>query len=654
MTFQSMPRPARLYINFLWLAGVAAFIGSFSFPFFRPPDLSLVLYILIVGVTARITVKFPYTDIHFSLDSPFVLVVLMLYGPFAAILADAVAKIVMTLPHIDRHAWYKVPFNVSSGALAVFGAFVAFEALKFGNMETSSAYVLPIIGLTVGNFLVATVTVALVICIVQRLNIVTFWIKNFLPTGVGFIASGAIATLLFVLDKVGDYLGFLVSVPLVGLVYFSQKIYLQKETEAHNHIHELENLHLSSIQSLSLALDAKDEYTHGHVRRVSNYAVGLAKHLGMTDKNALKAIAFAGLVHDIGKIGVPDAILNKPGKYTEAEYNRMKIHPVISAEILKSIPLPFPIGKTVRHHHEKWNGKGYPDGLMENEIPYESRLLAVADIYDAVRSDRPYRPKMDRKRAIEVLEKEKGHTLDPDMVDVFIENLDTLEKGVHDVLFDLDDRSIQDIVKASYAAYEQEIELPEELRNRKMRREAQIFEALSEFVQKGKGLKSRLKSLTSSLSRLVPHNALVVYIACGPDDRMIPSFVSGKDSMALANNVLERGAGISGWVFHNGASMLTDNHDTEFPILRGQDNPYQSILSIPIGTKEDALGALTLYSENRSAFTTEDKKLLDRLSPFLFDPISRILANPEKETCLEPVESRTDIIQFSRAAARKK
>ena len=653
MTFQSMPRAARLYILFIWIAGLAAYLTSFSYPFFRIPDVSLLLYFLIICVTARITVKFPYTDIHFSLDSPFVFVVLMLYGPVAAITADVAAKIIMTLPHIQRNAWFKVPFNVASGILSTFAAFVAYEFLSMGAGTSSASYVLPIIGMTVGSFIVATVTVAAAICIIQRLNVFSFWVKNFLPTGVGFIASGAIATMLFVLDKVGYYLGFLVSIPLVGLVYFSQKVYLQKETEAQNHINELENLHLSSIQSLSLALDAKDEYTHGHVQRVSNYAVGLAKRLGVSNANELKAIAFAGLVHDIGKIGVPDAILNKPGKYTEAEYNRMKVHPVISAEILKSIPLPFPIGKTVRHHHEKWNGKGYPDSLSAEEIPYESRILAVADIYDAVRSDRPYRPKMDRERALEILNQEKGEALDPEMVQVFIKNVQTLEKEVHVEFSEIEDRSIQDIVKASYAAYEQEVELPEEQRNRKARREADLFAALTSFSAKRQPLRTRLKMLGASLSRLVPHNALVVYLYVGTEGLLKPTFVSGKDGGELAKNTLDSGAGISGWVYHNGSAMLTDSHKSEFPILKGREIPYKSILSVPIGCEEDTIGALTLYSENHGAFENEDKLLLCKLSPFLGYPLVRIMSDVETNQKYDPVEGKTDIILLSSFIGKK-
>ena len=644
MNFRSMPRMVKLYIVFLWIAGMAAYFSSFFYPLFRALDVSFILYFLIVCFTARITVKLPYTDMHFSLESPFVFVLLMLYGPLVALTADMVAKIIMTLPHIHRNAWYKVPFNVASGILATFSAYVAFEFLRSFGLTSSLAFVLPIIGMTVCSFLVATVTVAIAICIVQRMNIVTFWMKNFLPTALGFLASGAIATLLFVLDKFGYYSGFLVSIPLVGLLYFSQKIYLQKETEAQNHIRELENLHLSSIKSLSLALDAKDSYTHGHVQRVSNFAVGLAKCLGVSDANALKAIAFAGLVHDIGKIGVPDYILNKPGKYTDAEFRRMQVHPVISAEILKTIPLPFPIAKMVRHHHEKFNGTGYPDGLAGEEIPYESRILAVADIYDAVRSDRPYRPKMDRGRAIEILNHEKDRALDPDMVKEFVENVEDLEQVIQEEFIDIEDRSIQDIVKACYVAYELEVELPEEQRNRQARREAGLFSALSNFARKGHPLKPRFKRLAAALSKLVPHNAMVIYLSLGSECFLVPSFVSGKDGAALAKNVLERGVGISGWVQYNESAMLTESHRSEFPIYHGREIPYKSILSVPIGSDGDVIGALTLYSENRVAFKDADKILLNKMSPFLKDPLVNNKFDHQTERAAELTEQNTDII----------
>ena len=639
MSFRSLPFGVKSYIVFLWIAGLAATLMAAGFPWFRSPDTSLLIYLFIVLGTAQITVKFPYTDIHFSLDSPFVFLILILYGPLPAIVADAIAKLVITLAHAEKTAWYKIPFNVSSGALAIFGAYLAFDKLQFGTMDTSAAFMLPILGLVLCNFFVATITVATAICIIQKENLIVFWYNNFLPSGIGFVASGAIATLLFILDGVGSYLGFFVSVPLIGLIYFSQKVYSQKETEAKSHISELETMHLSSIQSLSLALDAKDGYTHGHVHRVSRYAVGLAKRLGVTDPKILKAIAFAGLVHDIGKIAVPDAILNKPGKYTDAEFNRMKIHPVISAEILKTIPLPFPVAKLVRHHHEKWNGRGYPDGLAGTEIPFESRILAVADVFDAIRSDRPYRPKMEKARAVKIMECEKGNTLDPALTDVFLEHLDELENELNDNIIQVDDSNIQDIVKASYLAYEQEVEDSEELQNRRARQEATLFNVLSDMSVQGKSLTQRLQTLASAIAKIVPHTVLVVYLPHGDSHRLEPVLISGNDTGWFAHNSMDEGVGISGWVYANGSAMISNPPKTEFPGFKDQHIPYRSVLSFPIGVEERAIGAVTLYSENTKAFSEEHKQILSKISPLLVSPIKDVIDKPKaiQPLALRPV-----------------
>ena len=152
-----------------------------------------------------------------------------------------------------------------------------------------------------------------------------------------------------------------------------------------------------------MAIDAKDQITHGHIRRVQQYAVGLAKHLGITDHAQISAIEAASLLHDMGKLAVPEYILNKPGKLTPAEFERMKLHASIGADILSAIDFPYPVVPIVRHHHENWDGTGYPDGLRSTAIPIGARILSVVDCFDALTSDRPYRPRMADTEAIRIL-----------------------------------------------------------------------------------------------------------------------------------------------------------------------------------------------------------------------------------------------------------
>ena len=169
-----------------------------------------------------------------------------------------------------------------------------------------------------------------------------------------------------------------------------------------------------------MAIDAKDQVTHGHIRRVQQYAVGLARHLGVTEPAQIQAIEAAALLHDMGKLAVPEYILNKPGPLTPAEFERMKLHASIGADILSSINFPYPVVPIVRHHHENWDGSGYPDGLKATQIPMGARILSVVDCYDALTSDRPYRPRLSNADATRILLERRATMYDPLVVDTFL------------------------------------------------------------------------------------------------------------------------------------------------------------------------------------------------------------------------------------------
>jgi len=187
-------------------------------------------------------------------------------------------------------------------------------------------------------------------------------------------------------------------------------------------IQELEELFIGANRALVASVEARDPYTRGHSERVTAYALSIAAVMGL-DQRTLEILELAGLLHDVGKIGVPEAILQKPGKLSEEEFQHIKLHPVQGSEIVKNIRHPYieDVVKGVRHHHERWNGGGYPDGLKGTQIPLTSRILAVGDTFDAMTSDRPYRKGMDIERATSILEEISGTQLEPDIVGAFLE-----------------------------------------------------------------------------------------------------------------------------------------------------------------------------------------------------------------------------------------
>src|SRR4029077_7726304 len=188
------------------------------------------------------------------------------------------------------------------------------------------------------------------------------------------------------------------------------------------YIEEIADLHMNTIESLAIAIDAKDQTTHGHVRRNQIYATEREK-LRKCAESELRALVAGALLHDIGKLAVPEYILNKPGKLTEAEFAKMKIHPTVGGDILKRVNFPYPVEDIVRFHHEKWDGSGYPKGLRAEKIPLVARIISVVDFYDATRCDRPYRKGMKREDSLSLLHKMSGTAFDPKVVDLFVKHV---------------------------------------------------------------------------------------------------------------------------------------------------------------------------------------------------------------------------------------
>ena len=179
---------------------------------------------------------------------------------------------------------------------------------------------------------------------------------------------------------------------------------------------EIQQMFNGMIQSLASALDAKDSYTSGHSSRVADVAVMIAEKLEY-DPDGIQRIRMAGILHDIGKIGVDDAVLQKPGQLTEKEFEQIKQHPVIGHDILKQIKLLRTILPAVRHHHESWDGSGYPDGLSGDGIPRDAQVLAVSDAFDAMTSERPYRASIPIERVVETLNAGRGNQWAADVIE---------------------------------------------------------------------------------------------------------------------------------------------------------------------------------------------------------------------------------------------
>src|SRR6185503_12334995 len=214
--------------------------------------------------------------------------------------------------------------------------------------------------------------------------------------------------------------------PVPIVVYYAFKTYHDKLDEQETHYQKLTSVYDSILEMLAMAIDAKDDVTHDHIQRVKLFARRMGEEVGLTDLE-IEALKAGALLHDIGKIGVPAYILNKPGKLTEHEFEQMKMHTIIGADMLSNVDFRYPVVPIVRHHHERWDGRGYPDGLAGDAIPITARIITLVDNYDALRSDRPYKTGMTREAALAYIRDNAGTFFDPTLVETFLSMADQLE-----------------------------------------------------------------------------------------------------------------------------------------------------------------------------------------------------------------------------------
>src|SRR4051812_18515621 len=283
--------------------------------------------------------------------------------------------------------------------------------------------------LVLTHYFINGFTISTIYALKTRRPILRFWRDSYLWTWWSFLASAVAAAVIYTAISRFGWVYAVLSVPVVAFTFATYRIYFERVNAKTREAEEMSRLHLATVEALATAIDAKDQTTHCHVRRVQIYTDGLGKLLQLSE-GELAALKAGALLHDVGKLAVPDHILNKPGELTPAEFEKTKIHTVVGAEILSRVDFPYPVLPIVRHHHERWDGHGYPDGLKGDHIPITARIMSVVDCFDSVREDRPFRPGMSRSEAVALLRKGSGTHFDPRIVDLFIQHLPKFEAEV--------------------------------------------------------------------------------------------------------------------------------------------------------------------------------------------------------------------------------
>jgi putative nucleotidyltransferase with HDIG domain len=424
-----------LFVCAVLAVGIVVLAVSVGSLIEMPVGRSVFLAAVAILVSGRFRIKVPGQSATVSVSEVFIFASLLLYGPAPAALTVAVDGLYTSLRQRNRRL-HRTLFNIAEPAISVWTAGFVFFAITGapGFPRTGlMAVILPSVAMAVTYFVLNSVLTAAAVAIESGGSAYRVWRQHALYLVLNSYAAASVATLV-VQSPAGIAVAMIgVVAPLLVLSYTAYKTASSRIEDSQRHVAEVEHLYRATVETLAIAVDAKDQVTHGHIRRVQRHTVAVAKALGVTGEIELKALEAASLLHDVGKLAVPDYVLNKPGALSRPEFERIKLHSAKGAEILTAVEFPYPVVPIVRGHHEQWNGKGYPDGLSGENIPFGARILTVVDCFDAITSDRPYRRRMTDEDAIAIVRARSGSMYDPRVVEKFIELLPELRRGDRDV-----------------------------------------------------------------------------------------------------------------------------------------------------------------------------------------------------------------------------
>ncbi len=399
-----MPLKLKIYIGVTTASAIALFIYLIpslpSLPHMWPV---LIFFIVISTMADFLPVDLP-TSGSVTIGFPIDFVVILVYGPATAMFITIFGAIVGELMQ-RKISWYKILFNSSQYALSAGIAGIVYQ--KSGGVVGTpniTNYIIPAIICAFTYYFINSSLFMMVIHFAEGISIWSIW-KNQLK---GIIATYiALAPIGFIMAMV------YVSIGIWGIIlFFFPLILARRSFELYT---KMRKVYLDTIRALAAAIDAKDPYTKGHSERVAEMSLALAQELNLSDKD-IENIEYTALLHDIGKIGVADNILGKKSSLTDKEFDKIKEHTVIGAKIIEPVDFLKNSYEAIYHHHEKYNGKGYPDGIKEKNIPLSARIIAVADAYDAMGSDRPYRKKLNKDKILKELKDQSGKQFDPEIV----------------------------------------------------------------------------------------------------------------------------------------------------------------------------------------------------------------------------------------------
>lgn len=617
----SLSLRAQLYIGAVIAFGLAVAGHSAMRLYLHPPPPQWLILAALTLLTGTFTVKIPAIAARISVSEAFVLTSVLMFGPEVGTVIVAFDATVMSFwMEADSRSRVRMLFNLSTVAIAVWTASTVFFAMVGGSPSSLEHIRLaqlagPLLVLAGLFFLINSWLVAFALAAERDQNVVTLWSENFPWLSLNYFGGASVAALLVAYTRSVDIGALGVILPLLVISYVTYRTSLGRVEDAKRHVEQVNALYMSTIEALAMAVDAKDQITHGHIRRVQVYAIELARRLGVSDKRQLQAIEAAALLHDMGKLAIPEHILNKPGKLTPAEFEKMKRHSDLGADLLAPIPFPYPVVPIVRHHHENWDGTGYPNRIAGTDIPLGARILAVVDCFDALTSDRPYRPRLSADAAFSILRERRGTMYDPLVVDAFCEAYDAIAPAAV-----LAGQQARTLLSADRVAAPERTRALNEIHADST--ETAALADLRDLVARVHTQSELLHQALPIARQFTPATLLASYLHADRDDLLTCASAAGDSGGLLDGFEIPIGERTTGWVGANKTPILNSSASLDLGSRADAFNPpLKSAISTPIVSNGLFFGVLTAYSTLESPFTPRHSYFLEQVSSILAEKL---------------------------------
>ncbi|MFZ0137119.1 MAG: HD domain-containing phosphohydrolase [Candidatus Sulfotelmatobacter sp.] len=615
----------------MFIAGMAlAALGCFTFAFFHWQSTDPVkfgCYLAAAVLASSFKVTLPGIEGTLSMNFLFTLIGILEMSLPETLLIGLVSTLAQFYWRPARKSKpVQLVFNLSHVTVCSAAAYGAYQLVSIHVLHGPGPLALLVAAITI--FLFGTAAMSIIIGLTESKPVPKVWRESYLWLFPYYLVGAAIAGLVSFLNRHIGWQASLLVLPPIYLLYRSYRLYLAKLDAERQHAEKVSNLHLRTIEALALAIEAKDQTTGEHLQRVRVYAMELARELRLTEDET-EALRAAAVLHDIGKLAVPEHIISKPGKLTPEEFEKMKIHPTVGAEILEQVDFPYPVVPIVRAHHEKWDGSGYPNGLAGEAIPIGARILSAVDCLDALASDRQYRRALPLHEAMAKVVSEAGSGFDPRVVAILQcryvewEKLARLQPSQVPPKLSTDIKVERGLAPAAGFADSAEA-LPNASpatstaeRLAAARLQVKSLAELAHGLGGSLTLDDTLSLLSARLKRLVPHDSMAVYLR--QNNLLAAEFVSGENFRLFSSLRIPLGEGLSGWVAQNHKPILNGNPSVEPGYLNNptQYSTLRSALAVPLEGSADVAAVLALYRARADAFTRDDLQVLETIASSL-------------------------------------